>query len=92
MKIHKQFFKILGMTILFFWRLIIKTFQFTKTLIKSRETKDREAIAIALQAERNRLEIANKRYVEKFSGKRRYTKAVPTKAEEPVHVWNYWNE
>ena len=75
MKKHKQFFEILGIIILFFWRLIIKKFQFIKTLIKSRETKEREAIAIALQAERNRLEIANKRYLEKFSGKRRYTKA-----------------
>jgi len=39
MKKHKQFFEILGIIILFFWGLITETFQFIKTLLKSRKNK-----------------------------------------------------
>ena len=89
MKIHKQFFKILLMALLFTRNGIGLFLKFIRNCFKSKETKAQEELVILLKAERNRLEIVNKRYLLKFSGKRRYTKAVPTKAEEPVHVSNF---
>lgn len=49
--------------------------KFIRNLFKSKQDKLVEELISQMQAERNRLEIANKKYLKKFSGKRRYTKA-----------------
>jgi hypothetical protein len=75
MKIHKQFFKLLLLAVLFIFNVLVRFLKFSINIFKSRETKEREELAILLKAEKKRLEITNKRYLEKFSGKRRYTPA-----------------
>lgn len=75
MKIHKQFFKILLMALLFTRNGIGLFLKFIRNLFKSKKDKLVDELIAQRQAERNRLEIANKKYLEKFSGKRRYTKA-----------------
>lgn len=59
-------------------QFLLKIFFLIQNIFKSKETKKREMLVLQLIAERNRLLIANKNYLKKFSGQRRYTKAVPT--------------